>query len=85
MIQLGKLKPELLQEKTNILSYCSREELIERYAKVQDILLYERAVGMWLDALADAYREQDDDSWELESNAKEYLNEVKERIKAKYE
>jgi len=85
MILFGKLKPELLQEKMNIMSYCSREELIERYAQVQDELAYEKALGMWLDALANAYREQDDESWELEGNAKEYLSEVKERIKAKYE
>ncbi len=85
MIQLGKLKPEYLQEKMNILSYCSREELIERYVQVQDELTYEKAVGEWLDALADAHRDGDNEQWEEVQNAKNRLNEIEKLIKAKYE
>lgn len=85
MIQLGKLKPEYLQEKMNILSYCSREELIERYVQVQDELTYEKAVGEWLDALANAYREGDNEQWDEVQVAQDRLNEIKKLIKAKYE
>lgn len=85
MIELGKLKPELLQEKRNILSYCSRKELIERYVEVQHQLIYESALGDWLNALANAYRDNDDDAWEQEQIAKDRFNEIKKEIKAKYE
>lgn len=86
MIQLGKLKLEVLQEA--IESYknlYTHEQLIERYVQVKDELIYEKAVGEWLDALANAYREGDEEQWEQANEAQETLNEIKKLIKAKYE
>lgn len=85
MIQLGKLKPEYLQEKMNALSYCSREELIERYVEVQHQLIYESALGDWLNALADAFRDNDDDAWQEEQIAKEIMIKKRKEIESKYE
>lgn len=86
MIQLGKLKPEVLQEKIeSYKNFYTHEQLIERYIQVQDELTYEKAVGEWLDALANAYREGDNEQWDEVQVAQDRLNEIKNIIKAKYE
>jgi len=86
MIQLGNLKPELLKEKIEMLSYhYTFPQLVERYVELQHQLAHERALGEWLDALANAYRDDNDDAWQEEQIAKDRMNEIKKEIKAKYE
>lgn len=79
------IKPEILQEKIESLSYhYTFEELVERYIQIQHELIFERAMGIWLDALANAYRDDDEQSWDEEKIAKEELNEIKKELKSKY-
>jgi len=79
------IKPEILQEKIESLSYhYTFEHLVEFYLRTQHELIYERAMGIWLDALANAYRDDDEQSWDEEKNAREELKEIKKELKSKY-
>jgi hypothetical protein len=81
----GELKPEFLAQRIESLTeQYTHHQLIEEYVKLQHQLMYEASLGEWLDSLANAFRDDNQDAWEEERIAKHRFREIKKEIQTKY-
>ena len=80
-----KLKPEVIAaEVADLSKRVTFEELVVLYIDARLQLVEAYAISEWLDALATAYRNDDDDSWTEEQIAKDRMNIIKKEIRTKY-
>ena len=80
-----KLKPDVIAaEVADLSKRVTFEELVVMYIDARLQLVEAYAIGEWLDALATAYRNNDDDAWTEEQIAKDRMNVIKKEISTKY-
>jgi hypothetical protein len=80
-----RINPEIIAaEVADLSKRLTFEELVTLYLDARFQLVEATAIGEWLDALATAYRNDDDDAWTAEQIAKDRMNTIKKEIMTKY-